>query len=109
DTAIWATTGRGKRWIPWVTTPLAALDPSVGDRAVALLDLVQADAAKRPTADWKKIAVANALEERGEVLLGLGRKEEACAAWQQVLEENPTWPRYKALEKKIRSVLGVAE
>jgi tetratricopeptide (TPR) repeat protein len=107
--AEWATTGNGLRWHPYVKTPLAQLDPQVGERALTLIKWAEADAMRRPDPEDRKRSIAEMRITRGDVLLALGRKEEAIASWQQMLEENPTHHRYQAIENNIRRALGVAE
>jgi tetratricopeptide (TPR) repeat protein len=81
-----------------------ALDPNLwsavinGSRALALLD--RRDEALRvlDEALARGLAVPPLSNERGEILLGLGRYEEARSAYERAIEAGPDWtPPYRGL------------
>ena len=75
---------------------LAELDSAV---VPPLLALFQQSAAGFDSGDEGKIDV---LDAHGDVLLALGRTDEALARWQQILDEFPTTVRYDQIEAKIK-------
>jgi TolB-like protein len=83
---------------------LADLDPSYGGKALALY----AAAEKELSLGREPDRMVEAIDAHAEALVALGRKEEAIAQWQRVLDGYPTHPRYKEVEKRIEDLLGVS-
>jgi hypothetical protein len=85
---------------------LIDLDGGYAKKALALI----ADAEKElsPRARTEPDRMVEAIDAHAEALVALGRKEEAIAQWQRVLDGFPTHPRYKEVEKKIEDLLGVS-
>ena len=79
---------------------LADADRAYGTRALALIAQAEKELKGEP--------LVEAIDAHGEALVGLGRKEEAIAQWQRVLDGFPTSPKYKDIEKKIEDLLAVS-
>jgi TolB-like protein len=75
------------------------------DKAVVKPSLGHLDHAVTMAKREKEADAVAILDEYGEALLALGRKEEAVARWQQVLDGYPTHRSYKEIEKKIKEAL----
>jgi TolB-like protein len=85
---------------------LVDLDRAYVGKALALIAEAEKEVASRGKAESDKLV--EAIDAHAEALVALGRKEEAIAQWQRVLDGYPTHPRYKELEKKIEDLLGVS-
>jgi TolB-like protein len=83
---------------------LVDLDSAYGGKALALI--LQAE--KELSGGKEPDRLVEAIDVHAEALVALGRKEEAIAQWQRVLDGFPTHPRYKEVEKKIEDLLGVS-
>ncbi|MHB8874346.1 MAG: CsgG/HfaB family protein [Myxococcaceae bacterium] len=106
--AFFALSGKSpERWPGYFTVKpsLAQGDKALVAAALSLLDR----AAKHEKADTKNGDVFVTLDVHAEALLGLGRKEEAVARWQQALDAYPTHAKYKEIEKKIKEALCATE
>jgi tetratricopeptide (TPR) repeat protein len=88
---------------------LADLDRGYATKALALVGEAEKElevAVKRH--EEKPDALIDAIDAHAEVLVALGRKEEAIAQWQRVLDGYPTATKYKDLEKKIEDLLAMS-
>lgn len=91
-----------------VEPPLATLDPTMADKATALLDEALIDIAKNERKDLVEREMTRALALYGDLLVALGRPVEALARWQQILDDYPKSPEFADIEKKIRDTLEKA-
>jgi tetratricopeptide (TPR) repeat protein len=88
---------------------LVDLDRGYGAKALALIGEAEKElAAAVARHDEKVDAFIDAVDAHGEALVALGRKEEAIAQWQRVLDGYPTATKYKELEKKIEDLLAMS-
>jgi TolB-like protein len=84
-------------------------DRAFGTRALGLADTAEKELrATLAGAKGPPEALVDILDAHGELLVGLGRKEEAIAQWQRVLDGFPTAQKYKDIEKKIEDLLAVS-
>jgi TolB-like protein len=92
-----------------VRPALVDLDRGYGPKALALI--VEAEKELKAAVDRheeKVDALIDAIDAHAEILVALGRKEEAIAQWQRVLDGYPTATKYKELEKKIEDLLAMS-
>jgi len=85
----------------------AALDARWEKEATALLDAALADIGKHETR-YKDRETVRALTLYGDCLLARGRKMEAIARWQEILDTYPTTPEFGDIEEKITKAMGAA-
>jgi TolB-like protein len=85
---------------------LADAERAYGGKALALI--AEAEKELKGEAAAKPDSLIDAMDVHGEALVALGRKEEAIAQWQRVLDAYPTAQKYKELEKKIEDLLAVS-
>ncbi len=65
-----------------------------------------ADIAKHQTR-YKERETVRTLNLYGDCLMVLGRKAQAIAKWQNVLDRFPTCSDFGRIEKKVKAVLGI--
>jgi len=82
------------------------LAPAYAAKITALLDLALADIAKHQTR-YKERETVRTLNLYGDCLMKLGRKAQAIAKWQNVLDRFPTCSDFGRIEKKVKAVLGI--
>jgi TolB-like protein len=85
---------------------LVDLDGGYAKKALALIADAEKELASRAKAEPDRMV--EAIDAHAEALVAVGRKEEAIAQWQRVLDGYPTHARYKEVEKKIEDLLGVS-
>jgi TolB-like protein len=89
-----------------VRPSLTDLDRAYGARALTLVTEAEKELGARAKPEPDRMV--EAIDAHAEVLVALGRKEEAIAQWQRVLDGYPTHARYKEVEKKVEDLLGVS-
>ncbi len=102
----------GSGWTPYRSdVPQFAVRPTAAQRSPAQLeaakkwfDLAQKELALAPT-DARPALAAKLANERAELLVLLGRREEAVAQWQGFLDAYPTAEEFPAFSKKLEAVL----
>lgn len=90
-----------------LTPPPAALDPRWEAEATALLDAALADIAAHE-ARYRERETVRTLTLYGDCLLARGRRVEAIARWQEILDTYPTATEFGAVERKITEAMGGA-
>jgi TolB-like protein len=108
DLANFALTGKSPNGKPAyfnVRPTLAEMDKAISASAMKHLESALKGAAKEKKPEIQVNESVAALDAYGEALLLLGRKEEAVARWQQVLDGYPTHTSYKEIEKKVKEVI----
>jgi TolB-like protein len=94
--------------LSWRPSP-ADLDRSQGGKALALVAAAEKELeAELQPHGGKADGLIDAIDLHAELLVELGRKEEAIAQWQRVLDGFPTATRYKELEKKVEDLLALS-
>jgi TolB-like protein len=88
-----------------LTPTPAALDPRWEKEATALLDGALADLAQHETRH-KDREIVRTLTLYGDCLLARGRKMEAIARWQEILDTYPTTPQFGDIERKITKAMS---
>ena len=86
---------------------LAEIDKSYAARGLALLDKALADLKAHPPRNYAQRDTIRAMELYGESLLALGRKGEAIAKWQSILDAYPKAEEFADIEEKIKDALGI--
>lgn len=86
---------------------LAQGDAAYAKKALALLDLAEAQIPNQASRSKEQLATRVAVT-RTEVLLALGRPEEAMAQVQGFLEKHPKSRAYKALEALVEDLIGAS-
>jgi len=104
--------GEAPFWSPvslTVRPSLVDLDRGYAAKALALHAETEKElAAQVPRRKGDPGSLIEAIDAHAETLVALGRKEEAIAQWQRVLDGYPTHPKYKEVEKKIEDLLAVS-
>src|SRR6185436_17288776 len=104
--------GEAPFWSPvslTVRPSLVDLDRGYAAKALALHAEAEKElAAQVPRRKGDPGSLIEAIDAHAETLVALGRKEEAIAQWQRVLDGYPTHPKYKEVEKKIEDLLAVS-
>jgi len=88
-----------------VTPALATLDPAMRQNAEDLLRRAIADTDKHNNSPKKKELLVATYDCVAGVLLETGRKAQAIARWQAILDRFPKLDDYDGYEKKIRDAL----
>jgi len=86
---------------------LAQADPAYGKKALSLLDLAEKQIPLDASRSKEELATQVAIT-RAEVLLMLGRTEEAIAQVQGFLEKHPKSKSYKDLEALVEDLIGAS-
>ncbi|MFZ5442933.1 MAG: CsgG/HfaB family protein [Myxococcota bacterium] len=102
----------GSGWTPWRSdVPQFAVRPSAAQRsgdqlaaAMKWFDVAEQEVKLLP-ADERAAAALRAANERAELLLLLGRREEAVARWQGWLDAYPTAEDFPAITKKVEAAM----
>jgi TolB-like protein len=110
--AQFAFLGKPDFWSPvkFTTSPtLAELDPKLVGPALGLLDAALARIAKArfPGEAMRQRDAIDTLDLYAQALLRLGRRPEAVARWQTILDRYPTCEKYAEFERNIQDALGV--
>jgi TolB-like protein len=92
-----------------VTPSLSQLDPSQTAVALSLLVRAGADVDKHAKGSQKGSSAVQVYDCIGEAYMQMGRKMDAIARWQIILERFPQSPLYDYIESKIHRSLGVNE
>jgi TolB-like protein len=87
---------------------LAQVEPAYAKKALALLDLAEQQIPLQVSRSKEELQTEVAVA-RAEVLLALGRPEEAMAQVQGFLEKHPKSRAYKALEALVEDLIGASD
>jgi len=111
--AVFVFTGKAGFWTPFsyqVSPTLAQLDESIVEPTLKLLEeSLEWAETTNPHEDIRQREVIRTLDAHAAILMRLGRKMEAVARWQLILDRYPTYEDYAEIEKKIQGALGIDE
>ncbi len=88
---------------------LVDLDAGYGDKSLAMLLRAREELPKYEEGEGLQNAMAENIDTYAEVLLRLGRRDEAIAEWQSFLDQYPKATQYRAFEQKIEGILGISD
>ena len=93
-----------------VAPSLAEMDPSVVEPSLKLLDeaLAGIEKGRLPNEQMRQRDSIDTLDLYAQLLMRLGRRTEAIARWQTILDRYPTCEKYAEYERDIQDALGIA-
>lgn len=107
--ALWTVGVHDIRTMPVTKPSLAALDPTYGNKALALLEPAMKAAKAVDNEGGRENLTIAVLDARAQVMLALNRREEAMAAWQTILDDYPKSAVFERIEESLKATLGVSK